>query len=137
MKITIKATNLKLTSALRNYVEEKIGGLERFIQGAGFEDKLSKKGKPPVEIWVEIGKTTHHHHKGKVFRAEGQMKIPGKSLRSESIKEDLHLAIDDVRSELQRELKSYMKKRGSRYKKTARRVKDLIRFSPLTRLKRR
>jgi ribosomal subunit interface protein len=137
MKITIKATNLKLTSALRNYVEEKIGGLERFIQGAGFENKSSKKGKPPVEIWVEIGKTTHHHHKGKVFRAEGQMKIPGKSLRAESIKEDLHLAIDDVRSELQRELKNYLKKKGLRYRKTARRIKDLMRFSSLARFRRR
>ena len=33
-------------------------------------------------LWVEIGKTTQHHQKGKVFRAECQMRLPGKSIRS-------------------------------------------------------
>jgi len=137
MRIKIKATNLRLTSALRSYVQEKIGGLEKFIQQPESKENLSKKGKDPVEVWVEIGKTTHHHHKGRVFRAEGQVKILGKNIRSESVQEDLHLAIDEVKDELQRELKKFTSKKVSVYKRTARRMKDLVRFSPLARIKRR
>ena len=136
MKITIKTTNLKLTPALRSYVEEKIGGLEKFIQKIGLKDRLFKKGKPSYEAWVEIGRTTRHHHKGRIFRAECQIRFPGKSIRVESLKEDLHLAVDEVKDELQRELKRYVGKRTSRYRRTARRMKGLIRFSPLARLRR-
>ncbi len=65
------------------------------------------KGKPRVEVWVEIGRTTRHHQKGDIFRAEAQMRFPGKSIRAESERDDLKLAITEVKDELQRELKKY------------------------------
>lgn len=117
MKITIKATNLKLTSSLKNYIEEKINDLEKFIPQTEEKDFFSGKGKPSFEAWVEVGKTTVHHHKGKVFRAECQIRLPGKSLRAESIKEDLHLAVDEVKDELQIEIKKYRQIRVSKFKK--------------------
>ena len=113
MRISIKATNLKLSSAIRDYIEDKIGGLEKFI---GKLDQPSEKGKPLVEAWVEVGRTTHHHHKGRVFRAECQIRLPGKSVRAESTRSDLHLAIDEIKDELQRELKRYTEKKASRYR---------------------
>ena len=137
MKITIKATNLKLTSAIRSYIEEKIGGLEKFIQKLAEEDQSSKKGRPLIEAWVEIGRTTHHHHKGRVFRAECQIRLPGKGVRAESTRRDLYLAIDEVKDELQRELKRYTEKKVSKYRRTARRMKRLIKFSPLARFRRK
>ena len=91
MKIVIKATNIKLTSALHQYIEEKINSLEEFLK--------------IVEAWVEVGKETRHHRKGPFFRAECQMRLPGKSIRSEARQKDLRLAIDEVKDELQRELK--------------------------------
>jgi len=113
MKIVIKATNLELNQELRDYIEEKIGGLEKFakvFQSENYYNGFFSKGKPRVEVWVEIGKTTRHHQKGDIFRAEAQMRFPGKSLRAESKRDDLKLAITEIKDELQRELKQYKEK---------------------------
>ena len=132
MKITIKTTNLELTPSLRSYVKEKIGSLEKFIQKL---DDPVEKGKPSYEAWVEIGRTTHHHHKGKVFRAECQIRFPRKGIRAESTRSDLHLAIDEVRNELQEEIKRYLSKKTMRYRRVARKMKKFIRISPLARFR--
>ena len=105
MKIVIKATNLKLNQELRDYIEEKIGGLEKFaevFQSEKYYDSFFTKGKPRAEVWLEIGRTTRHHQKGDIFLAEVQMRLPGKSLRVESEREDLKLAITEIKDDLQR-----------------------------------
>ncbi|MCK4781905.1 ribosome-associated translation inhibitor RaiA [Candidatus Parcubacteria bacterium] len=117
MKINIKATNFKLTPSINEYIGIKIGSLEKFIKAS------------PWEVWVEVGKTTHHHHKGQVFRAEVQLKLPGKGLRVESIKDDIHLAIDEVKDELQRKLKQYQEKQITETKKGARIFKEELHLS--------
>ena len=117
MKINIKATNFKLTPSINKYIEIKISSLEKFIKAS------------PYETWVEVGKTTHHHHKGQVFRAEVQLKLPGKSIRVESIKDDIHLAVDEVKDELQRKLKQYQEKQISKAKKGARAFKKELHLS--------
>lgn len=113
MKIVIKTTNLKLSRALKNFIEEKIGSLEKFskIFQKKYFNSFFNKGKPRVEAWVEIGKTTLHHQKGPVFRAECQMRVPKKSLRSIARSKDLRLAITEVKDELQRQLKKYKNKK--------------------------
>ncbi len=136
MKINIKSTNLELTPAIKEYIDEKIGGLEKFIQGIKDEQDFLEEGRSPIETWVEVEKTASHQ-KGKIFRAECQIKIAGKSLRSESIQEDLHLAIDEVKDELQRDIKRFKETRFSRYKKAARRFKKRISIHPLARIRRR
>ncbi len=110
MKIIIKATDIKLDRALKAYIQEKIGGLEKFaeiFQGKKYYNGFFGKGKPRVEVWVEVGRTTHHHYKGLVFRAEVQMRLPGKTIRAEAVEEDLKLAIVETKDKLQRELKQY------------------------------
>lgn len=128
MKINIKATNLKLTPSLKNYIEEKIGSLEKIIPRFKVSDFSGGTGKPTFEAWVEIEKTTSHHHKGEIFRTECQIRLPGRSLRAESEKEELHLAIDEVKDELQGEIKKYREKGKSRFKRLALRIKNLTRF---------
>ena len=123
MKIVIKATNLELNQELRDYIEEKIGGLEKFakvFQSENYYNGFFSKGKPRVEVWVEIGKTTRHHQKGDIFRAEAQMRFPGKSLRAESKRDDLKLAITEIKDELQRELKQYKEKAETAAKRKTR-----------------
>ena len=99
MKIDIKATNLDLTPALREYIEEKIGALTKFL----------KRWDPEgiVEAWVEVGRTTKHHYKGNVFRAEVDLRLPGKILRAEDENFDIRVAIDRVRDKLRREIEKY------------------------------
>ncbi len=119
MKIIIKTTNLKLNQALKNFIEEKINSLEKFsnIFQKEYFDNFFGKEKPRVEAWVEIGRTTLHHKKGPVFWAECQMRFPKKSLRSVAESEDLRQAINEVKDELQRELKEYKEKLTAKTKR--------------------
>ncbi|PIR71926.1 MAG: ribosomal subunit interface protein [Candidatus Nealsonbacteria bacterium CG10_big_fil_rev_8_21_14_0_10_36_24] len=114
MKIVIKTKNLELNQELQDYIQEKINSLEKFakvFQGENYYNGFFTKGKPRAEVWVEIGRTTKHHQKGDIFRAEVQMRLSGKSLRAESERNDLKLAITEIKDELQRELKKYKGKR--------------------------
>jgi ribosomal subunit interface protein len=113
MKITLKGTNLELSNSIYQYVYDKIGSLERFVQDTGQEDEEGKpfrsaQGKPPVECWVEVERALKSHQSGDVFRAEAQIKLPKVSgIRAEAREPDLHLAIDKVRDDLQRQLRRF------------------------------
>jgi len=120
MQISIKTKNFKLTSAIEKYINEKMNSLDKFLW---VEEDFK------IETFVEIEKTTLHHKKGYVFRTEGQMKVPGKNIRAEVVLEDLYLAINEMKDELQRQLKEYKNKLISRRKRSARIVKKEIRLS--------
>jgi len=122
MKITIKTTNLELTPKIQQYVDEKIGGVDKF---------LDNMDKGVIEARVEIGKTTRGQQKGDIFRAEVNLSLPGRLLRSVAEEIDLRTAIDRVKEEIQREIKKYRGKQEAKYKRGARKAKKLIRLSPL------
>jgi len=128
MKIIIKTTNIKLTASLRRFAEEKINSLEKFFknfQTGKYFDYFFNKGKPRIEAWVEIGRISLHHRKGPFFRAEVQIRLSGKSIRSVAYSEDLKLAIVEVKNELQRQIKRYKEKA----KDLARRNEKPVRFA--------
>jgi len=99
MKIIIKATKLELTSAIETYVKQKIGSLDKFIKN------MDKEGA--VEARVEISRTTKHHNKGPVYRAEANLNLPGKLLRAEHIDWNVRRCVDEIKQELQREIRKY------------------------------
>ncbi len=102
MKINIKTTNLDLTPALNQYVEEKIGSLSKFIKNYETEGE--------IQVRVEVARTTRHHHRGDVFRTEINLSLPGKILRSVAEKENARIAINKAKDELQQEIKKYNQK---------------------------
>ncbi len=114
MKIIIRTKKIELNQELKDYINEKINSLEKFLKilqdKEKYFDKFFGKGKPRVEAWVEVEKTTLHHKKGPVFRAECQLRLPGQSIRAEAVSEDLRLAINEVKDKLQREFKQYKEK---------------------------
>lgn len=99
MRITIEATGLELTPAMREFIEEKIGGIEKLI--ARFNANNS------VLAAVEIARSTKHHRKGNVFHAEVNLTLPGKMLRAEDEDFDIRVAVDRVRDKLKREIEKY------------------------------
>jgi len=133
MKIVIKTKNLKLDRTFKDFINEKINSLEGFLKILQDKKKYFNhffgKGKPRVEVWVEIEKTTHHHKKGPFFRAEAQMRLPGKSLRAEAEREDLKMAVVEVKDELQRQLKEYKEKAEAISKRKMRSVKKMFHLS--------
>lgn len=99
MKVTIKATNLKLTPGIKKAIEEKIATLDKFIPHPD----------TAVEAFVEVALETRHHKKGKIYYAEANINVPDKIIRSEAREENIYRAINEIKDELQRLLKKYKK----------------------------
>ena len=126
MQIDIKTKNISLNQALRVFCEKTAGSLEKYIHL--FETEASG--------WMEIGKSTLHHRKGPFFRAECQIFLPGKKLRSESEHELLRVAIIEVKDDIQRQLKEYKNKIKAKQKRGQRQLKKSLNLSPQARIKR-
>lgn len=118
MNLNIKTTNISLTPAISEYLEKKLRSLDKFID----------IDRDNVYIQAEVGKTTNHHKSGDVFKAEINLRIGGNNYRAVSEKDDLYAAIDEVKDELSRAVKSGKDKRISLFRKGALRVKNLLRF---------
>lgn len=116
MRKNIKATNIELTSAIEDYIEKRFKVFDKFITG-------------PVSnafCEVEVGKTTHHHKSGNVFRAEVNLHVPGNDFYAFSERDDLYAAIDEVKDEILRKLKSSKEKRTTLIRRGALKVKNLL-----------
>ena len=98
MHIDIEATNIELTPPLREYVEEKIGKLSKF---------LTRFESDSVHVKVEVARLTRHHRHGNVYHAEANLHFPGGMLRAEYQSEDIRVSIDRVKKILQREIRKY------------------------------
>ena len=98
MQIDIEATNLELTPPLKEYIEEKIGKLDKFLKR--FEDGS-------VHARVEIARTTKLHRQGDVYHAEANLRFPGGMIRAEHEGEDIRVAVNEVKEKLERELEKF------------------------------
>lgn len=116
MNINIKATNIELTSAIRDYVNAKIGALNKFLP----TDK-------DTQIFVEIGKESNHHQNGPdIFMAEVRFNMEGKDLYIKDNSADLYAAIDLVKDETQRQIKEKKGKSQTLFVRGARSIKKRI-----------
>jgi putative sigma-54 modulation protein len=126
MKIIIKAINIQLSPSINQYIEEKIGGLEKFL----------KRCDPDlVEARVEVGKVTRGQRQGEIFRAEVNLSLKGQLIRVEETEQSLMAAIDSVKDELQREIKQYKDKKATKFIRGARSWKKFWRITPLARFR--
>ncbi len=103
MKTIIKANHLYLTPSISEYIEMKIGSLDKFIKR--FEDKGD------VKVEVEIARTTRHHRHGNVFYAEANLYLGKHTLRAEHYGEDIRIAVDKIKDKLKQEIKKYKEKK--------------------------
>lgn len=110
MQINIKATNIEMTDAIREYAESKVKSLEKFF------DQVA-------DVNIDVGMESHHHNKGKVYYAEVNMIVPGKLIRVRKNAVNLYKAIDKVKDHLKVELQGMKEKRRSKDKEKLREVK--------------
>jgi len=137
MKINIKATKIKLAPSIYEFIEKKISPLEKFTRFANNNYRSpSGKIKPSLEAFVEIEKGTHHK-KGPFFRAECQLRFPRGTMRSEAVSADLRTALDDVRADLQRKLRSQKAKMAAKFKRKSRVSKKEFKITPSARFYKR
>lgn len=116
MILNIKATKTTLTDSLREYIEKKLKPLDKLIGGDA----------DGAMVRVEIGRTTNHHKKGEVYRAEIKVALGKKDLYADASDEDIYAAIDEVKDEILRELKSHKTKTSDKKKAGGRTVKKMI-----------
>lgn len=103
MNIIIKATNIELTSNIKDYVEEKISSLDKYFNNI-------------IEAQIEIGVNSQHHKKGEIFFAEVNIKVPGKLLRVAKTEKKLFKAIDKVKDHLKVVLRRHKEKAQDKIK---------------------
>lgn len=113
MNVNIQTTNTELTSAIRDYVEEKINSLNKFF------DDVS-------DVDVIIGLDNKHHLKGKIYFAEFNFTVLRKNISIRKESEDLYKAIDKVKDHLKIELEKIKSKVIKKDKKILREVKSYI-----------
>ena len=95
MTINITGKNIKLTQPLKDYIEEKIHKLDRYLVNIS-----------PVKVEAEI----HASGKGKGqprFTVELTLSMPEIVLRSEEIKPDMYEAIDIVQENMERKIRDF------------------------------
>lgn len=115
MKVQIKATGIELIDSIEDYVNKKVGHLEKY-----FRDPDS------AIISVEVARTTRHHKSGDIFKAEILIRAGGKEYYALSEKNDLYAAIDDAKDEAARELVSFKEKGKTLLRKGGAKFKNLI-----------
>ncbi len=106
MQINIKATKMKLTPAIREYVQKKMDMLEKYLGTI-----------KALHCEVEIGMAVGSHQSGEIFRAEVNLEVPGELLRVEKEETDLYKAIDKVKDHMSRSIKKYKEKKMDKKRK--------------------
>ena len=114
--IQYKATNTELDEGLARLVDQKFESLARYV---GEETD--------VKCEVEFEKETAHQS-GEVFRVEANLFLAGKLYRAEASEISFEKSIDEVRSELDKELRRSFKKHETLVKKGGRKIKEMLRF---------
>jgi len=105
MNIIIKTKNIGITPSLREFVEKKIGSLEKYFDFFRTEDNPSLVST--IDANIEVGKTTLHHRKGNIFRAEVLITFHRNTLRAAESADDLEKAVVAVRDDLQRQIADF------------------------------
>lgn len=116
MKINIKATDITLTPAIEEYLDKKLESVE----------KLINKNDSGVMCDIEVGRTTHHHKTGDVFRAEINLQTEGKTFYASAEKDDLYAAIDEMKDEIKHKLSSFKTKKETLFRRGGAKVKAIL-----------
>ena len=124
MRITIRQKDVEMTSALREYAEQKVvRPVKKRLK------RLALSDAPILDI--EISRITHHHHKGLVYAATATLTIGRQIIRAEAAETEVYAACDALEDALTREIVHYKTRSRSLLRRGARRAKQYLRISPL------
>ncbi|MBI3626951.1 ribosome-associated translation inhibitor RaiA [Candidatus Uhrbacteria bacterium] len=112
MKITIRTKDVELSDDIKQYVEDKIGTLDKYYHRI-------------TDGYVDLERYTNHHKNGPFYRAFVDLRLPHKILRAEKNHIDLKSALDGIKDELKKQLKSYKDLLEMKEKKGGRLFKEM------------
>ena len=99
MNIRIKGTKVELTDSIQNYFQEKMDMMDKYL-----------KNIEAINCDCEVEKVAEQN-KGKIYRAEVNLELPGELLRVDKTEEDLYKAIDKVKDHMVEMIKKYKETR--------------------------
>ncbi len=111
-----KTNNLDVDEFLRALCEKKLETLQKFFQE-------HQEVSADIEFQLEGASNS-----GKQYKIEVNLTIDGQLYRAEATEESFEQAIDEVRNELDKELRRDKRKRTSLMKRGGRALKNLLRF---------
>ncbi len=103
MKINIKATKIKLSPEIKDYIQRKMDMLDKYLGNF-----------PAINCDVEISLAVKGQNKGEIYRAEVNLELPHELLRIEKTEKELKKAVDKVKDHLARAIIKYKEKRMSK-----------------------
>ncbi len=113
--VNIKAINIYLSNSITKYINKRLNII------------IKKFGnKKPTKCSVEIEKTTNHHKKGDVYKAEINITLDGVHFLTVSEKDDLYKAIDDARGQIVRRITQKKGRKQTLFKRGASSVKKML-----------
>lgn len=118
MNVTLQGTNVDLTDDIRAFVDRK---LEESLK------VLGKMNRDAVFVDIELEETTRkdqERNNQQLFRAEANVKIPGRLVRVEESAADLEQAIVSMKHTLTRELRQWHDRMVDENRKGARKAKE-------------
>ncbi len=128
MEVVIKSKNIDLTPHLKNYAEKKLlsacGLIPALLEKEAEDKEQVGRDVNRVVLEVEIEKVTGDE-KGRIFRTEAQMILPGRIIKAEDVAETVKASIDEVKYELQRQVKDYKEKVETIKKKGGQQAKKM------------
>lgn len=97
MKFQIRTKGIELDPKIETYLQEKLDSLDSLLNGLG----------QSVSAEIKLICETKHHHKGKIYLAEVILYLPKKKVVAKCEADTILNAIDEIKSELQREITKY------------------------------
>ena len=113
--INIKRTNTEANEPMENLLQEKLNSLEKYTHDA------------PALCEVEFERVASRQQ-GPIHRIEVNLEVNGKLYRAEATEESFEQAVDEVRDELDKELRRANDKQETLLKRGGRKVKEMLRF---------
>jgi putative sigma-54 modulation protein len=106
MQINLTGNHVDLTDPLRNYVNNKVGRLERHF------DIVQN-----IHVILSVEKMRH--------KAEATLHVNGSNLFADSVQEDMYAAIDSMTDKLERQVKKQKEKMTDHHRSEGSIAKDL------------
>jgi len=119
MNLNIKTNGFDLTPSVRDYIEKKIGALEKFVLD---------EHKSALKIDIEVGRSTFHHKKGDVYEAKAHLTMPKIDIYAAEESEDIFSAIDLIEAKIKNELLKTKAKKRDLLRRSLRQFKKILRL---------
>ena len=125
MHITLQGTNLELTHELRRFIYKKLNDCRRALGDVDLN---------AVQIDIELERTSNRHpnesRNGQLYRAEANVRVPGRFIRAEESSMHLEPAIVKMKNTLTRNIRHWREGVIAQRRKGARKAKQMRRMDP-------